>query len=360
MAEADGAGGRRPGDRCACARGRPGAGRGPAVRRRRPAGGPGADRRRVLRRGRPLQPRGLLAGRRRGVGRRVRDRVRQARIDLRPAHRGSPARCRPPGRSRSTRWTSRATTCRWWSREHGRAGHRGLRAGVPGREILQGVDLTVRSGEVHAVMGPNGSGKSTLAHVLMGRPGYEVTGGSVTLDGVDLLALPTWQRARAGLFLAMQHPIEVPGVSLARSLAAARPRCPRPAAARRRDDRLREEAAPHRVRRAVPRPAAQRRPVRGRAEAERDPAARGAAAPVRRARRDRLGPRRRRPRRRRSTGAGGHRRMGARRAGHHPLPPAARCAAARRRPRAVRGPGRGHRRSELAEIVDRTGYAAYG
>ncbi len=98
----------------------------------------------------------------------------------------------------------------------------GLRAGVPGREILRGVTLTVRSGEVHAVMGPNGSGKSTLAHVLMGRPGYEVLGGSVTLDGIDLLALPTWQRARAGLFLVMQHPIEVPGVSLVQSLAAAR------------------------------------------------------------------------------------------------------------------------------------------
>jgi Fe-S cluster assembly ATP-binding protein len=97
-----------------------------------------------------------------------------------------------------------------------------LRAGIPGREILQGLSLTVRSGEVHAVMGPNGSGKSTLAHVLMGRPGYEVLGGSVTLDGVDLLALPTWQRARAGLFLAMQHPIEVPGVSLVESLTAAR------------------------------------------------------------------------------------------------------------------------------------------
>jgi Fe-S cluster assembly ATP-binding protein len=97
-----------------------------------------------------------------------------------------------------------------------------LRAGIPGREILRGVTLTVRSGEVHAVMGPNGSGKSTLAHVLMGRPGYEVLGGSVTLDGIDLLALPTWQRARAGLFLGMQHPIEVPGVSLATSLAAAR------------------------------------------------------------------------------------------------------------------------------------------
>jgi Fe-S cluster assembly ATP-binding protein len=98
----------------------------------------------------------------------------------------------------------------------------GLRAGVPGREILRGVTLTVRSGEVHAVMGPNGSGKSTLAHVLMGRPGYEVLEGTVTLDGIDLLSLPTWQRARAGLFLAMQHPIEVPGVSLVRSLTAAR------------------------------------------------------------------------------------------------------------------------------------------
>ena len=98
----------------------------------------------------------------------------------------------------------------------------GLRAGIPGREILRGVTLTVRSGEVHAVMGPNGSGKSTLAHVLMGRPGYEVLDGSVTLDGIDLLSLPTWQRARAGLFLGMQHPIEVPGVSLTRTLLAAR------------------------------------------------------------------------------------------------------------------------------------------
>ena len=90
----------------------------------------------------------------------------------------------------------------------------GLRAGVAGREILKGIDLVVRSGEVHAVMGPNGSGKSTLSHVLMGKPGYEVLGGKVTLDGVDLLSLPTWERAQAGLFLAMQYPIEVPGVSL--------------------------------------------------------------------------------------------------------------------------------------------------
>ena len=90
----------------------------------------------------------------------------------------------------------------------------GLRAGVSGKEILRGIDLTVRSGEVHAVMGPNGSGKSTLAHVLMGRPGYEVLGGSVTLDGADLLSLEPWQRAQAGLFLALQYPTEVPGVSL--------------------------------------------------------------------------------------------------------------------------------------------------
>jgi Fe-S cluster assembly ATP-binding protein len=90
----------------------------------------------------------------------------------------------------------------------------GLRAGVSGKEILRGIDLTVRSGEVHAVMGPNGSGKSTLAHVVMGRPGYEVLGGTVTLDGVDLLALDPWQRAQAGLFLTLQYPTEVPGVSL--------------------------------------------------------------------------------------------------------------------------------------------------
>jgi len=90
-----------------------------------------------------------------------------------------------------------------------------LHAEVAGREILRGIDLRIRSGEVHAVMGPNGSGKSTLSHVLLGRPGYRVTSGRVTLDGVDLLALPTWQRAQAGLFLGMQYPIEVPGVSLA-------------------------------------------------------------------------------------------------------------------------------------------------
>ena len=89
-------------------------------------------------------------------------------------------------------------------------------------EILRGVDLEVGSGEVHALMGPNGSGKSTLAHALLGRDDYEVTSGSVTIDGEDLLALPTWERARRGLFLAMQYPVEVPGVPLAAVVGAAR------------------------------------------------------------------------------------------------------------------------------------------
>lgn len=97
---------------------------------------------------------------------------------------------------------------------------KGLRVEVGGKEILRGIDLTVASGQVHAVMGPNGAGKSTLSHVLLGKPGYEVVGGSVTLDGVDVLTMPTWQRAQAGLFLAMQYPTEVPGVSLRRLLAA--------------------------------------------------------------------------------------------------------------------------------------------
>ncbi|HUO47627.1 MAG TPA: Fe-S cluster assembly ATPase SufC [Acidimicrobiales bacterium] len=97
----------------------------------------------------------------------------------------------------------------------------GLRAGVAGRQVLSGIDLVVRSGEIHAVMGPNGSGKSSLSHVLMGKPGYQVLGGRVTLDGADLLALDTWERARAGLFLAPQYPIEVPGVHLQDALAEA-------------------------------------------------------------------------------------------------------------------------------------------
>jgi Fe-S cluster assembly ATP-binding protein len=99
----------------------------------------------------------------------------------------------------------------------------GLRAKVAGREVLRGVDLEVSSSKVHAVMGPNGSGKSTLAHVLMGRPGYEVTAGRVSLDGTDLLGLPPYERAVAGLFLVLQYPTEVPGVTVEAMLAEARP-----------------------------------------------------------------------------------------------------------------------------------------
>ncbi|MCU1490608.1 MAG: FeS assembly ATPase SufC, partial [Acidimicrobiaceae bacterium] len=97
----------------------------------------------------------------------------------------------------------------------------GLRASIAGNEILRGVDLVVSSGEVHAVMGPNGAGKSTLSHVLMGHPAYEVLGGSVRLDGIELLGLPTWERAAAGLFLAPQDPVEVPGVPVSAVLTEA-------------------------------------------------------------------------------------------------------------------------------------------
>jgi Fe-S cluster assembly ATP-binding protein len=88
-------------------------------------------------------------------------------------------------------------------------------------EILKGVDLTVNSGEIHAIMGPNGSGKSTLAYAVAGHPKYTVTSGSVTLDGEDVLAMTVDARARAGLFLAMQYPVEVPGVSVSNFLRTA-------------------------------------------------------------------------------------------------------------------------------------------
>ncbi|MFW5842017.1 MAG: Fe-S cluster assembly ATPase SufC [Bacillota bacterium] len=88
-----------------------------------------------------------------------------------------------------------------------------LRARVEGKEILKGVDLTIKGGETHAIMGPNGTGKSTLASVIMGHPRYEVTEGTITLDGKDVLAMDVDERARLGLFLAMQSPAEVPGVT---------------------------------------------------------------------------------------------------------------------------------------------------
>jgi Fe-S cluster assembly ATP-binding protein len=96
-----------------------------------------------------------------------------------------------------------------------------LSASAAGTPVLHGVSLSVQAGEVHAIMGPNGSGKSTLAHVLAGRPGYQITGGTVRFDGADLLALSAEERARAGLFLGFQYPVEIPGVSNAYMLKAA-------------------------------------------------------------------------------------------------------------------------------------------
>ena len=96
-----------------------------------------------------------------------------------------------------------------------------LHAKVEGREILKGVNLIIRRGEVHAVMGPNGAGKSTLGAVLTGRPGYEVTSGSVVYDGRDLLAMSPEERSWAGLFLSFQYPVEIPGVSITNFMKAA-------------------------------------------------------------------------------------------------------------------------------------------
>ena len=96
-----------------------------------------------------------------------------------------------------------------------------LHASVEGKEILKGVDLTIRRGEVHAVMGPNGAGKSTLGAVLTGRPGYAVTAGSILYDGRDLLALSPEERSWAGLFLSFQYPVEIPGVSITNFMKSA-------------------------------------------------------------------------------------------------------------------------------------------
>ena len=109
----------------------------------------------------------------------------------------------------------------------------GLTAEVDGKPILNGIDLEIPTGELHAIMGPNGSGKSTLSYVLAGREGYEVTGGSATFDGQDLLAMEPEERAASGLFLAFQYPVELPGVGNANFLRTAlNAHPPRPGRAR--------------------------------------------------------------------------------------------------------------------------------
>src|SRR6476620_822940 len=151
----------------------------------------------------------------------------------------NPPTCRPPSRSTSTRSGWRATTCSSTPSptvpSRSRPATEGARVSVleirdlhvtvgegdDVKEILRGVDLTVRSGETHAIMGPNGSGKSTLAYSIAGHPKYTITGGTVTLDGEDVLAMTVDERARAGLFLAMQYPVEVPGVSVSNFLRTA-------------------------------------------------------------------------------------------------------------------------------------------
>ncbi len=98
---------------------------------------------------------------------------------------------------------------------------RGLRATVEGTEILKGIDLSMNTGEIHALMGPNGSGKSTLSNVILGHPAYEVTGGEILVDGENVLDLEVDERARLGLFLAFQYPVEIPGVTVGRFLKRA-------------------------------------------------------------------------------------------------------------------------------------------
>ena len=98
---------------------------------------------------------------------------------------------------------------------------RNLRASIDGKQILNGIDLAMKSGEIHALMGPNGSGKSTLSNVIMGHPSYEVTGGEIIVDGQDILEMEVDERARLGLFLAFQYPVEISGVTVGRFLKRA-------------------------------------------------------------------------------------------------------------------------------------------
>ncbi len=193
-----------------------------------------------------------------------------------------------------------------------------LHASVDGHEILRGVELEIASGEVHAVMGPNGSGKSTLSHVLMGRADYTVTQGSVTIDGTELLGLEPYQRAARGLFLAMQYPVEVPGVRVGDLLDAALRGQSRDGAGL--PQRIEDEAARLGVDERFLRRGVNVEFSGGEQKTRRDVAACRVAPTVRGARRDRQRPRRRRAARRRPPRRGHDHRGRARRARDHALP----------------------------------------
>ena len=167
------------------------------------------------------------------------------------------------------------------------------------KPILRGVDLTIASGETHAIMGPNGSGKSTLAYSLAGHPKYTITSGTVTLDGEDVLAMTVDERARAGMFLAMQYPVEVPGVTVSNFLRTAKTAIDGEAPPLRtwvKEVKRRDGRPAHGPRRSPS--ARQRGLLRRREEAPRDPPDGAAQAEVRDPRRDRLRPGRRRAARR--------------------------------------------------------------
>ena len=188
-------------------------------------------------------------------------------------------------------------------------------------EILKGVDLDISRGEIHALMGPNGSGKSTLASTLMGHPAYEITEGSITFRGEDITEAEPHERAKAGLFLAFQYPVSIPGVSVANFLRMAiNAKREEPIGVKEFRTELAARGRPAGRRQLVHLAPPQRRLLGRREEARRDPADGDAAARHRGARRDRLGPRHRRAAHGRRGRAAAARRAGPGRADHHPLP----------------------------------------
>ncbi len=209
------------------------------------------------------------------------------------------------------------------------------------KEILKGVDLTIEQGSIHAIMGPNGSGKSTLAYTIAGHPKYHVTGGSIRLDGEDVLAMTVDARARAGLFLAMQYPVEIPGVTVTNFLRTAKTAIDGEAPAIRgwsKQVKGVDGGAAHGS--GVRRAQRQRGLLGRREEAPRDPAARTAQTQVRHPRRDRLRPRRRRPEDRLGGRQPGPRGDRPRRAPDHALHADPALHPPRLRPRLRRWPGR--------------------